>query len=41
MRLACSMLEDNQLSGTLPDSLGSLTALQQLCVRRVNIAGTI
>lgn len=30
--IVCSYLAANQLSGTLPSSLGSLTALQQLCV---------
>jgi len=28
------MLYGNKLSGTIPSSLGSLTALQYLCVRR-------
>jgi hypothetical protein len=31
-------LGNNQLSGTLPASLGSLTALQQLCDRREQLA---
>ncbi len=31
---ACSYLFNNQLSGSIPSSLGSLTALQYLCVLR-------
>jgi len=29
-----SLVHTNQLSGTIPSSLGSLTGLQQLCVHR-------
>ena len=30
--LACSELQNNAITGTIPDALGSLTVLQQLCV---------
>ena len=32
---ALSSLNANQLNGTIPSSMGNLTGLQQLCVRRV------
>ena len=36
-RLACARSEfyDNQLAGSIPSSLGSLSGLQNLCVRRI------
>ena len=34
MLRCCSLLSSNQLSGAIPASLGRLTALQSLCVRR-------
>ena len=36
MLRCCSYLQNNQLSGGIPASLGSLTALLALCVRRVH-----
>ena len=35
---ACSNLQSNQLSGSIPSSLGSLTGLQILCVRRTALS---
>ena len=33
---ASSYLSSNKLNGTIPSSLGNLTALQYLCVRRTD-----